>query len=54
MPAGTTWPNYLKFFTAAMISMFAGSQVVHIYYKPLNDMDELVQKEMLNLRRGLK
>jgi hypothetical protein len=35
MPAGVTWPTYLKLASAAMLSMFAGAQVVHMFYKPL-------------------
>jgi len=35
MPAGVTLPVYLKFLSAALLSMFAGSQFVHYWYKPL-------------------
>lgn len=34
MPAGVPWPTYLKMFTASLLAMFAGSQVVHRYYLP--------------------
>lgn len=30
----------------ALISMMAGSQVVHNYYKPLNDLEDYVQREI--------
>ncbi|XP_067012220.1 ubiquinol-cytochrome c reductase complex assembly factor 6 [Anabrus simplex] len=50
MPAGVTWPTYLKFAASAMISMFAGAQVVHVYYKPLDDMNVLVEKELDRLK----
>ncbi|XP_044736278.1 protein brawnin [Chrysoperla carnea] len=46
MPAGVSWPTYLKFFAAAMLSMMAGSQVVHMYYRPLDDMNELIEAEI--------
>lgn len=46
MPAGVSWPQYLKFFTCAMLSMMAGAQVVHIYYNPLKDIDDYVKKEI--------
>ncbi|XP_073987439.1 ubiquinol-cytochrome c reductase complex assembly factor 6 sloth 2 [Rhodnius prolixus] len=46
MPAGVSWPQYLKVVTAALISMFAGAQIVHNVYRPLDDLDELVQKEI--------
>lgn len=35
MPAGVSWGQYLKVATAAMVSMLAGSQAVHVVYKPL-------------------
>ncbi|KAA0724432.1 hypothetical protein E1301_Tti003700 [Triplophysa tibetana] len=34
MPAGVSWPRYLRMLTASMLSMFAGAQVVHQYYLP--------------------
>ncbi|XP_012268841.2 protein brawnin [Athalia rosae] len=46
MPAGVSWPRYLSFFTAAMLSMFAGSQTVHYYYKPLDDLNDLIEQEL--------
>lgn len=49
MPAGVSWPTYLKFTTAALLSMFAGSQVVHVYYKPLNDLDKYIEEEIKQL-----
>jgi len=46
MPAGVSWPRYLAFLSAAMLSMFAGSQVVHVYYKPLADLDVYIEDEI--------
>ncbi|XP_063052087.1 ubiquinol-cytochrome-c reductase complex assembly factor 6 [Engraulis encrasicolus] len=34
MPAGVSWPRYLKMLGASILSMFAGAQVVHQYYRP--------------------
>ncbi|KAG8578351.1 hypothetical protein GDO81_010461 [Engystomops pustulosus] len=34
MPAGVTWPQYLKMLSATIVSMLAGAEVVHQYYKP--------------------
>ena len=34
MPAGVSWPRYLTFFAASLASGLAGSQVVHLFYKP--------------------
>lgn len=49
MPAGVTWGQYLSFSVAAMISMLAGSQIVHQHYKPLQDLNEYINKELKNL-----
>lgn len=46
MPAGVSWPRYISFFTASMLTAFAGAQLVHMYYKPLDDLEELIQQEM--------
>lgn len=46
MPAGVSWGQYTKFFISAMLSMMAGSQLVHIYYKPLEDIDVYIEKEL--------
>lgn len=53
MPAGVTWGVYLKFATAAMLSMLAGSQVVHMLYRPLDNMEELVNEEVKRLQMEL-
>lgn len=34
MPAGVSWGRYLTFFAASLASALAGSQVVHLYYRP--------------------
>ncbi|KAJ1163594.1 hypothetical protein NDU88_004051 [Pleurodeles waltl] len=34
MPAGVSWTRYLKMLTASVLSMFAGAEVVHRYYRP--------------------
>ncbi|KAM9807857.1 ubiquinol-cytochrome-c reductase complex assembly factor 6 [Neosynchiropus ocellatus] len=34
MPAGVSWPRYLRMFGASVLSMFAGAQLVHLYYLP--------------------
>jgi len=44
MPAGVSWPTYLKLCTAAGLSMVAGAQTVHQFYKPLEDLEEWVKK----------
>ncbi|KAF9802354.1 hypothetical protein SFRURICE_009036 [Spodoptera frugiperda] len=49
MPAGVTWGQYIAFSSAAMISMFAGSQIVHQYYKPLRDLNDYINRELKSL-----
>lgn len=46
MPAGVSWGRYLSFTGAAMVSMFLGSQVVHTYYRPLEDLPQYVKTEI--------
>ncbi|XP_059054298.1 ubiquinol-cytochrome-c reductase complex assembly factor 6 [Achroia grisella] len=48
MPAGVTWGQYISFSVAAMVSMLMGSQVVHLYYKPLQDLNKYIDKELKN------
>ena len=44
MPAGMSWPKYLRLITASMGSMLLGSQLVHNIYRPLDDLDEFIVK----------
>ena len=50
MPAGVSWPKYLKFLTAGLLSMMAGSQTIHLIYRPLEGMDVLVEREIQRLK----
>uniref|UniRef100_A0A6B2F1H1 Uncharacterized protein n=1 Tax=Bothriechis nigroviridis TaxID=88079 RepID=A0A6B2F1H1_BOTNI len=34
MPAGLSWPKYLKILTATLLTMLAGAQTVHKFYRP--------------------
>ncbi|XP_054843898.1 ubiquinol-cytochrome-c reductase complex assembly factor 6 [Eublepharis macularius] len=58
MPAGVSWPRYLKMFTASMLAMFAGAEVVHRYYRPDLTIPEIPPKpgelrtELLGLKKG--
>lgn len=54
MPAGVSWTKYLTFFVAAMASMAAGAQTVHVYYKPLKDIEVYVEKEIEKRHLNLK
>ena len=44
MPAGVSWKRYIKFTIAAMFSMFLGAQSVHLLYRPLDDLPELIDE----------
>jgi len=42
----------LRITFAAMLSMFVGSQLVHAIYRPLDDMEQLVEAEMKKIRES--
>lgn len=54
MPAGVSWSTYLKFLSAAFLTMMAGSQTVHMVYHPLEGMDALVEKEIQRLKANME
>ncbi|KAM7397111.1 hypothetical protein PAMP_020108 [Pampus punctatissimus] len=56
MPAGVSWPQYLRMFGATLLSMFAGAQVVHQYYLPDLSIPEIPPKpgELQTELRGFK
>jgi len=45
MPAGVSLSKYLRFSAAALLTMMAGSQCVHYYYKPLEGLEKLAREE---------
>lgn len=45
MPAGVSWSKYMKFMASALLAMMAGSQAVHMYYKPLDDLPTYIEHE---------
>lgn len=49
MPAGVSWGQYLTFSVSAMLSMLAGSQIVHQHYRPLQDLNDYINRELKNL-----
>ncbi|XP_045785138.1 protein brawnin [Maniola jurtina] len=46
MPAGVTWGQYITFSITALLTMLSGSQIVHLYYKPLVDLNKYINKEL--------
>ncbi|XP_065274132.1 ubiquinol-cytochrome-c reductase complex assembly factor 6 [Emys orbicularis] len=56
MPAGVSWPRYLKMLSASTLAMFAGAEVVHRYYRPDLTIPEIPPKpgELKTELLGLK
>ncbi|MEE6480112.1 hypothetical protein FKM82_012467 [Ascaphus truei] len=56
MPAGVSWPRYLKMLGASTLAMFAGAEVVHRYYRPDLSVPEIPPKpgELKTELLGLK
>ncbi|XP_037704013.1 protein BRAWNIN isoform X2 [Choloepus didactylus] len=56
MPAGMPWSTYLKMFAASLLSMCAGAEVVHRYYRPDLTIPEIPPKrgELRTELLGLK
>jgi hypothetical protein len=46
MPVGISWTRYISFIVVSLFTTLAGGQVVHMYYKPLDDLEELIQQEL--------
>jgi len=44
MPGGLSVPKYIAFMASTLLSMSFGSQIVHNIYKPLDDLDEYIEK----------
>ncbi|XP_022351065.1 protein BRAWNIN [Lutra lutra] len=57
MPAGVSWATYLKMFAASLLTMCAGAEVVHRYYRPDLTIPEIPPKpgelktELLGLKK---
>lgn len=34
MPSGVSWPRYIRMLGSSVLAMFAGAQLVHLYYLP--------------------
>lgn len=56
MPAGVSWPQYIRMFGACMLSMFVGAECVHQYYRPDLSIPEIPPKpgELRTELLGLK
>ncbi len=49
MPFGYSTTRYLALLTTCLFSGLAGSQVVHMMYKPLDGFDELIEARLQEL-----
>ncbi|XP_074082832.1 ubiquinol-cytochrome c reductase complex assembly factor 6 [Macrotis lagotis] len=56
MPAGVSWPSYLKMMAASVAAMLAGAEAVHRYYRPDLTIPEVPPKrgELRTELLGLK
>ncbi|KAM5170032.1 ubiquinol-cytochrome c reductase complex assembly factor 6 isoform 1-T3 [Mantella aurantiaca] len=60
MPAGVSMSQYLKMLGASLLSMFAGAELVHRYYRPDLSIPEVPPKpgelrtELLGLKENKK
>ncbi|XP_006740282.1 ubiquinol-cytochrome c reductase complex assembly factor 6 [Mirounga angustirostris] len=57
MPAGVSWATYLKMFAASLLTMCAGAEAVHRYYRPDLTIPEIppkpgeIKTELLGLKK---
>ncbi|XP_012235449.1 ubiquinol-cytochrome c reductase complex assembly factor 6 [Linepithema humile] len=54
MTNGLSWPRYIMFCATAMITMLAGAQWVHEIYRPLGDLEDLVEQRLKEKRKELQ
>ena len=51
MPAGMTWPKYIRLLGSSLFFMFLGAQFVHNQYKPLEGLDEFIENYKENVKK---
>lgn len=54
MPFGISWSRYLSMWATCIVGGVCGSQMVHMQYKPLEGMEELIEKQVEQLREEMK
>ncbi|XP_078273350.1 ubiquinol-cytochrome-c reductase complex assembly factor 6 isoform X3 [Rhinoraja longicauda] len=60
MPAGVSWFRYLTMLGTSILTMFAGAEVVHRYYRPDLSIPEIPPKpgelktELLGLKNEIQ
>ncbi|KAL0134576.1 hypothetical protein PUN28_001400 [Cardiocondyla obscurior] len=54
MPANVSPIRYAVFCAVALITMLTGAQIVHEIYKPLADLEDLVEQRLKERRKELQ
>lgn len=54
MPSNISTTRYIMFAAAAMVTMLAGAQCVHEIYRPLDDLEDLVEQRLKERRKELQ
>lgn len=54
MPANVSTTRYIVFCAAALVTMLTGAQCVHKIYKPLSDLEDLVEQRLKERREELR
>lgn len=44
MPYGVSWTRFISFASVATMFAMAGAQTIHVIYKPLDDLEELIEE----------
>lgn len=44
MPYGISWPRFISFISLVFLATASGSQAVHLIYRPLDDLDDLIEE----------
>lgn len=44
MPYGMSWPRLISFISLAFLATASGSQAVHLIYRPLDDLNDLIEE----------
>lgn len=54
MPFGLSWQRYSLLIICSFLSAATGSQLVHWYYKPLDDLVDLLEEKDENSKEPLE
>ncbi|XP_025993233.1 uncharacterized protein LOC113004366 [Solenopsis invicta] len=54
MPGNISLTRYIVFCATALVTMLAGAQCVHEIYRPLDDLEDLVEQRLNERRKELQ